>query len=127
MGNQPSDINPVNQTRSYAAPAYLFPNEERGNLKVLTGALVEKINWAENSSHYGHSWTKSGGNGGGVVTAQGVTFSAGGKLYVVNATKEVIVSGGSVNTPQLLELSGIGSASVLSKAGVKQVIDLPNV
>lgn len=111
---EPSGINPVNSTRSYSASAYLIPNAARKNLAVLTSALVEKINW---------STKKQEGN----VVASGITFSSGGKRYTVNATKEVIVSGGSINTPQILELSGIGSSSILAKAGVKQVIDLPSV
>ena len=110
----PSDINPANSTRSYAAPAYLFPNAARSNLAVLTSALVGKINW---------SAEKIGGN----IVASGVTFISGGNTYTVNATKEVILSAGSVNTPQLLELSGIGNASILAVAGVKQIVDLSSV
>lgn len=114
VANHPSNINPYNSTRSYAAPAYLFPNSARKNLAVLTSALVAKINW---------STTKSGSN----VVASGVTFISGGTTYTVKANKEVIISGGSVNTPQILELSGIGSPLVLSKAGVTQVVNLTNV
>lgn len=110
---QPSDINPANSSRSYSAAAYLFPNAGRKNLAVLTSALVERINWASSK--------------GGNVVASGVTFTSGGQEYTVAAKKEVIISGGSINTPQLLELSGIGSKSVLAQAGVKQVVDLANV
>ena len=39
----------------------------------------------------------------------------------------MIISGGTVNTPQILELSGIGAKAVLDKAGVRQVVDLPSV
>ena len=114
VSNQPTNINPANSTRSYSASAYLYPNAARQNLAVLTSALVQQINW---------STVKSGGN----VTATGVTFISGGAKYTVNATMEVIVSGGTVNTPQILELSGIGSSSVLSNAGITQVINLPSV
>ncbi|KZP13739.1 GMC oxidoreductase [Athelia psychrophila] len=110
----PSDINPVNSSRSYAAPAYLFPNAARKNLAVLTSALVEQINWSAD---------KEDGN----VVASGVTFTSGGQSYTVNTTREVIISSGSINTPQLLELSGIGSSEILASAGVKQVINLPSV
>lgn len=111
---QPSSINPSNTTRSYAAPAYLFPNAARENLAVLTNALVEKINWSSKKS-------------GGKAVASGVTFTSGGKKYTVAAKREVLVSGGAVNTPQLLELSGIGAKDILGKAGVDQVVDLPSV
>lgn len=83
-------------------------------MAVLQSALVERINWAS---------SKTGGN----VVASGVTFTSGGQEYTVTAKKEVIISGGTVNTPQILELSGIGAQAVLSKAGVKQVVDLANV
>lgn len=89
----PNNINPINNTRSYSASAYLFPNANRKNLAVLTSALVEKIDWSTNSH-------------GGNPTASGVTFISGGQDYSVIAKKEVIISGGSVNTPQILELSG---------------------
>ncbi|KIM91387.1 GMC oxidoreductase [Piloderma croceum F 1598] len=111
---QPSDIDPRNTTRSYAAPAYLFPIADRKNLDVLIDALVRKINWSSK---------KSGGN----VVAKSVTFTSGGKEYTVAAKREVIISCGTVNTPQLLELSGIGAKTVLDKAGVDLVIDLPSV
>lgn len=111
---QPNDINPANATRSYSAPAYLFPNIERKNLAVLTSALVGKINWASEKN-------------GRDIVASGVTFTSGGKDYTVFAKREIILSGGSVNTPQILELSGIGAKDVLFKAGVAQIVDLPNV
>lgn len=112
-GQHPASINPVNSTRSYSASAYLFPNSARSNLQVLWGALAEKIIWGP----------KVNGN----VIATGVYFSSGGSTYTVTAKREVIVSGGTINTPQILELSGIGSAAVLAHAGVPQVVDLPAV
>jgi choline dehydrogenase-like flavoprotein len=111
---QPSDINPSNTTRSYSAAAYLFPNSARKNLVVLTSALAEKINWASSNSS-------------NKVVASSVTFTSGGKEYTVTANKEVLISGGTVNSPQLLELSGIGAKDVLDKAGIKQVVNLPSV
>lgn len=112
VSQQPSDINPNNYTRSYSAAAYLFPNQARPNLEVLTNALVSKVNF---DTSCGDLW------------ANGVTFTNNGQTYIVNATKEVILSGGTVNTPQLLELSGIGSKSILSKHGIEVLYDNPNV
>jgi choline dehydrogenase-like flavoprotein len=111
---QPSDIDPRNTTRSYAAPAYLFPNAGRENLIVLTDVLVEKINWSSKKI-------------GGKVVASGVNFISGGKEYTVAAKKEMIISCGTVKTPHLLELSGIGAKEILDKARVKVVVDLPSV
>lgn len=113
---QPSSINRANITRSYSAVAYLAPNSGRKNLKVLTSALARRIVWDNATIH-----ASSG------VVATGVEFTHGGKIYTVKAKKEVILSSGAVNTPQLLELSGIGSTKVLAAAGVKQIIDLPGV
>jgi len=80
----------------------------------LTSALVQRINWSPNRR-------------GGKLVASGVTFTSDGNEYAVSAKKEVIISGGTVNTPQILELSGIGAKAVLDKAGVRQVVDLPSV
>ena len=63
----------------------------------------------------------------GVVTATGVQFSVNNSSYTVKAKKEVIVCGGVINSPQILELSGIGNKDILQKAGVDVVVDLPGV
>lgn len=114
VSQQPASINPTNTTRSYSATAYLFPNSARRNLVVLTSALVQRINWSSSKS-------------GGKVLASGVSFTSGGNEYTVLAKKEVIISAGVVNTPQILELSGVGSEAVLNKAGVDLIVDLPSV
>lgn len=112
---QPSNIDPYNSTRSYSAPAYLFPNAARPNLAVQTDALVTKINFAPALSSKAD------------LKATGISFVSGSKTYTVKVNKEVIVAGGSVNTPAILEHSGIGNKTILAKAGVKQLIDLPAV
>jgi choline dehydrogenase-like flavoprotein len=90
--------------RSYAATGYLRPNLSRPNLKVLTEALATKI-------------TLDGD------TATGVEFQKDGQKYSVKASKEVILSGGVINSPQLLELSGIGDPEILKAAGVECKIE----
>jgi len=107
-------VNLKNSTRSYAAAAYYAPCG-CSNLVVLTNATVTKINLASEADHNGN------------FAATGATFSSYNKTYTVTATKEVIVSGGVYNTPQILELSGIGDKDIVSKAGVKSIIDLPGV
>lgn len=100
-----SSLGAVNRTndngkRSYAASGYLRPNLGRSNLKVLTDALATKI--------------VLNGN-----TATGVEFMHAGETHAVKAEREVILSGGVINSPQLLELSGIGDPEVLKAAGVE--------
>jgi choline dehydrogenase-like flavoprotein len=60
----------------------------------------------------------------GLYVVTGVTLLSG---QVLSASKEVILSAGTIQSPQLLELSGIGSTDILNAAGVKELIDLPGV
>jgi choline dehydrogenase-like flavoprotein len=90
--------------RSYAATGYLRPNLSRPNLRVLTEALATKILLDGN-------------------TAMGVEFMHDGKRHSIEASKEVILSGGTVNSPQILELSGIGDPQVLKAAGVECLVE----
>jgi len=57
----------------------------------------------------------------------GVTFQRGGKLTEVRANREVIVSGGAVNSPHILQISGVGPAAHLQSLGLPVVHDLPGV
>jgi choline dehydrogenase len=101
--------------RSYSARAYYEPNAHRPNLSVLTDALVSKVEFEKITSSSGSA------------KATGVQFTVGGVPYTVNAKREVIVCGGTINSPQILELSGIGSAPLLQKHGIDVVYDNPNV
>jgi len=104
---QPSNVDSAIWNRSYAANGYL--PTAGANLHVMTGTQVAKINLA-----------KSGGS----RVATGVTLQNG---TIINAREEVVLSAGSIQSPGLLELSGIGRQSVLGAAGVSQIIDLPGV
>ncbi|OGE47793.1 hypothetical protein PENARI_c037G02962 [Penicillium arizonense] len=87
--------------RSYAARGYYEANREsRPNLKVLCEALVNKVVLDGNK-------------------ASGVSLSHGGVEYQVSARREVVVCGGTIKSPQILELSGIGDPAVLEAAGVE--------
>ncbi|KAJ4123178.1 hypothetical protein NW768_009706 [Fusarium equiseti] len=103
---QPTNIDVTNYTRSYSANSYL--PKAGPNLTVKTNAHVVKIAFSE----------KKG------LVATGVALQDGSKIQ---ARKEVILSAGSIQSPGLLELSGIGQTAVLSKAGVKQLLHLPGV
>ena len=60
-------------------------------------------------------------------TAKGVSFMHDGQKHTVQVLKEVILCGGVINSPQLLELSGIGDPDVLTAAGIDCKIELPSV
>ncbi|KAL1681841.1 GMC oxidoreductase [Schizophyllum commune] len=107
----PMDVRPDNMTRDYSAPARYYPNEARENLVLLTSALVSRINFDPDA-------------GQGLV-AKSVSYVSGGQAYNATASREFIISAGTVNTPQVLELSGIGMTGILESAGIQQLIDLP--
>jgi choline dehydrogenase-like flavoprotein len=104
---QPSNIDSAIWNRSYAANGYL-PRAST-NLQVMTGTRVSKINLKKL---------------GRFQVATGVTLQDG---TVIRAREEVVLSAGSIQSPGMLELSGIGRQSVLTAAGVSQVVDLPGV
>ncbi|WQF89997.1 Putative glucose-methanol-choline oxidoreductase, FAD/NAD(P)-binding domain superfamily [Colletotrichum destructivum] len=107
---QPSSIDPAHYNRSYSANAYV--PLAGSNLFILPDTTVAKIN-------LGRATTNSTQQ-----RATGVTLKDG---TVIQARKEVILSAGSIQSPGLLELSGIGQASVLNASGIEQLIDLPGV
>ncbi len=92
--------------RSSAATAYLRPARRRGNLTVITRAHATRILFS--GTH-----------------ATGVEYLRGGILGSATARREVIAAGGSFNSPQLLQLSGVGPASLLQEFGIGIVADLP--
>ncbi|KAI0768345.1 GMC oxidoreductase [Trametes elegans] len=107
-----SVIDPATNTRGYATNAYLLPAIDRPNLHVLTSAYVTRILITPAAA--------------GVV-AHGVEFTHGGKTHVVHAAKEAVLSAGTIKSPQILELSGIGDRAVLEPLGVPVNVDLPSV
>jgi len=90
------------------ADAYLRPARKRPNLHIMTGALVERV-----VLHQGR--------------ATGVTYRISDQIHLANAGKEVILSAGAINSPQLLQLSGIGPADLLKKHGIAVYQDLRQV
>ncbi|UZJ55738.1 hypothetical protein CBS101457_005058 [Exobasidium rhododendri] len=108
----PSQFN----TRVSAASAYYTPVEtSRNNLFILINHQATRIIWSQDGS-------------GLKKTASGVEYQnkEDGPLYKVNA-KQVIIAAGTLRSPMLLELSGVGDSSVLRTIGVQQVINLPGV
>jgi choline dehydrogenase len=94
--------------RETTARAFLRPALARGNVTLLTEALVMRV-------------LVEGGR------AVGVVYERAGQQHEVRATREVILSAGAIQTPQILQLSGIGPAAELQGAGIKPVHDLPGV
>lgn len=103
-------------TRSYAAAAYYQPISSRPNLVVLTEAEVREIVLTRERSAHSPTWK-----------AEGVRYSYRGVDFTAYASREVILSAGSIQSPQVLELSGIGNKDILSAAGIQVKIDNANV
>lgn len=106
---------PKNASRSFAATAYYKPNARRPNLKILTDALVNKVVFGPV------------GDNREPLVASGLSFTAQGKKYIVGVTKEVIISAGTFQSPQLLELSGIGGKDLLTTHGIEVLKDNQNI
>ncbi|XP_050309141.1 glucose dehydrogenase [FAD, quinone]-like [Anthonomus grandis grandis] len=92
-------------TRSSSAHAYIRPALNRNNLKLSLNSLVTKILISEDKR------------------ATGVEFWKNGEKNCATARKEVIVSAGAINSPQLLMLSGIGPQDELKKHGIKMLVN----
>jgi choline dehydrogenase len=103
-----------NGRRCSAARAYLAPALRRANLKILTGALVRRI-------------LLRGNRAIGIEFAPGNRLAHGNQAATAYADRDVIVSAGAINSPQLLQLSGIGAPAPLSAAGIDTRIELPAV
>jgi len=94
--------------RASTARAYLKPALKRPNLTVLSGAQATRVLIEDRR-------------------AVGVEVSQHGRLSLVHARKEVVLSGGAYNSPQLLMLSGIGPAAQLAALGIPVQVDAPGV
>lgn len=97
-----------NGRRSSGATAYLRPVLQRQNLSIETLALTTRVNFESGA-------------------ATGVDYVKAGQTHTVRAEREVILSGGVINTPQLLMLSGIGDAAELKAQGIPVEVALPGV
>jgi choline dehydrogenase len=94
--------------RASTAVAYLRPAKNRGNLRVETSALAQRILFEGRR-------------------AVGLEYRQGSAVRTAKARKEILVSSGAYNSPQLLQLSGVGPAELLRKHGVDVVLDAPGV
>ncbi|KAK1991576.1 glucose-methanol-choline oxidoreductase [Colletotrichum falcatum] len=107
----PTLMDPRTVTRSYAGTGhYLNVNATRPNYHLLVNTQVRKLLVDDG------------------LSATGVEFPSGNNtLRTVNAKKEVILSAGTIHTPHLLQLSGIGPRKILEAGGIDVRVDLPGV
>ena len=92
----PRTIDTIANVREDAARAYYWPFTSRTNLQLMVNTVATKIVWAASN--------------GSNATVSGVQVTkADGTTQTINARKEVIISAGSLRSPQLLELSGVGN------------------
>ncbi|HVL59727.1 MAG TPA: GMC family oxidoreductase N-terminal domain-containing protein, partial [Burkholderiaceae bacterium] len=94
--------------RCSTATAYLAPARRRRNLTVATGALATRIVFERGD-------------------ARAVEYRQRGALRVARAAREIVVAAGAFNSPQLLQVSGVGPAPLLQRLGVPVVFDAPGV
>ena len=94
--------------RCSSAAAYLSPAKRRPNLKVVTGSQVRKVNIRDGR-------------------AVSVEVSTGENINLISARREIILSAGSIGSPQILMLSGVGSGLELQRLGIEVKSDLAGV
>ncbi|KAJ5033354.1 uncharacterized protein L3040_008472 [Drepanopeziza brunnea f. sp. 'multigermtubi'] len=104
-----STISPSAQARESSQTSFLDAAKDRSNLKVYSVTTAQKILFDSSKK------------------ATGVSVKSNGITYTINARKEVILSAGAFQSPQLLMLSGIGPAAALQKFGIKVLSNLRGV
>ena len=112
-GQQQEGFGPMHMTvgngiRSSTSNAYIKPAKNRSNLTILTGVLVQRVILKNK-------------------VATGVEYSIKGVNKILHTNKEIILCAGSIGSPQLLQLSGVGPKNVLKDAGVELQHELPGV
>ena len=93
-----------NGRRCSAAVGFLNPARKRNNLTIVSKAHTTKIVFDG-------------------IRAVGVEYEKSGKIKVVTANREILISAGAYNSPQLLQLSGVGPSEILSDLGIEVVAD----
>lgn len=109
----PDTIDREENVRHDAARAYYWPYENRSNLKIISNTYANKIIWDESSDSE--------------AVAVGVEVTGVDGIETIYATKEVILSAGSLKSPVILELSGIGNPDILKKHEIPLKVNLSSV
>ena len=102
------EVNQRTGVRWNAAKAFLRPALARGNVTVITGALVRRLLFQGRQ-------------------AAGVEFEREGAVWTAEASRRTVLAAGAIGSPQLLQLSGIGPGALLQQHGIPVVHDLPGV
>jgi choline dehydrogenase len=110
IGFSPVQATIRNGSRCSSSKAFIRPIRYRRNLHVAKNAQVTRILIDEKTK-----------------LATGVEFHRGGRRWSVRAKREVVLSAGAINSPQLLMLSGLGPKEHLQSVGIKTLVDLPGV
>ena len=97
-----------NGRRASTSVAYLGPAKARGNLRIETEALGQRVLFEGRR-------------------AVGVEYRQGAQIRRARVRREIVLSSGAYNSPQLLQLSGVGPADLLRKHGIDVVLDAPGV
>ncbi|PCG98820.1 Glucose-methanol-choline oxidoreductase [Penicillium occitanis (nom. inval.)] len=113
LTSHPDTIDRDANIRHDAARAYYWPFEDRPNLKIISNTHANKIIWAEGSQSE--------------AIAIGVEVTGVDGPEVIRASKEVILSAGSLRSPLLLELSGIGNPDILKKFDIPVKVNISTV
>lgn len=107
------DVNQRSGWRWNTSKAFLRPAKSRPNLTIWTEALAQKLTLQKDDS--------------GALRCSGVLVNRHGKTIAATAENEVILSAGAINSPQILQLSGIGPADLLKRHGIDVALDAPQV
>ena len=105
------DVNQRSGWRWSSSKAFLRPARGRSNLTIWTEAQAQKLTWSTADN--------------GQPRCTGLSLSRAGQTVQVTANREVILSAGAINSPQILQLSGIGPADLLRSHGIEVIRDAP--
>ena len=105
------DVNQRSGWRWSSSKAFLRPARGRPNLTIWTEAQAQKLTWSTADN--------------GQPRCLGLSLSRAGQTVQVTANREVILSAGAINSPQILQLSGIGPADLLRSHGIEVIRDAP--
>ncbi|MDB2501476.1 GMC family oxidoreductase N-terminal domain-containing protein [Planktomarina temperata] len=105
------DVNQRSGWRWSSSKAFLRPARGRPNLTIWTEAQAQKLSWSTADN--------------GQPRCTGLSLSCAGQTVQVTANREVILSAGAINSPQILQLSGIGPADLLRSHGIEVIRDAP--
>jgi len=111
-GSSYFEVNQRRGIRLNTAKAFLKPAAQRPNLTIMTGCHVERLLIEDTD---------------GEKACRGVQFTGGGRAYTATAHRETLLAAGSIGSPHILQLSGIGPAAHLQRHGITPLVDAPGV